>query len=53
MYGPLAYQPTYGMKPQNSASEEEQEKEEQLWKDSPWPQRNAAAFDVLNAFMER
>ena len=51
MYGPLAYTPRYGKRaaPGESADNEEEE----LYTDSPWPARNAAPFNVLNAFMER
>ena len=51
MYGALAYTPRYGKRP--NTEDEHAEREEELYKDSAWPARNAAAFDVLNAFMER
>ena len=53
MYGSNAYQPHYGLNRETSEAEEEALREEELWKDSPWPPRNAPAFDLLNAFMER
>ena len=43
----------YGMVREGSGDEAEILREEELWKDSPWPPRNAPAFDLLNAFMER
>ena len=51
MYGPHAYTPRYGLS--NKDQDEEDLTEEELTKDSPWPPRNAPAFDLLNAFMER
>ena len=56
MYGPAAYVPHYDRMQgaQNAQNEGDDEwDEEELWKDSPWPPRNAPAFDLLNAFMER
>ena len=50
MYGPQAYQPTYGATGGADNSDYEQE---ELTIDSPWPPRNAPAFDLVNAFMER
>ena len=52
MYGSQAFHPQYGTG-QNSEAEEEAAREEELWRDSPWPRRNAPAFGLLNAFMER
>ena len=51
MYGPYAYQPKYGKR--KGGEDEEDSGEEELWRDSPWPARNAPAFDLLNCFMER
>ena len=51
MYGSYAYQPKYGLS--RETTEAEEDPREELWKDSVWPRRNAAAFDLLNAFMER
>ena len=51
--GSNAFQPKYGAKPGTVEEAEEALKEEALWRDSVWPPRNAAAFDLLNAFMER
>ncbi|KAI0240669.1 Dynein beta chain, flagellar outer arm [Lamellibrachia satsuma] len=53
MYGPLAYTPCYGLDARAAIEDEEQIREEELWKDSPWPPRNAPAFQLLNSFMER
>ena len=52
MYGSQAFHPQYGTG-QNSEAEEEAAREEELWRDSPWPRRNAPAFGLLNVFMER
>ena len=51
MYGPQAYTPRYGLKDKDA--DDYDNTDEELTKDSPWPPRNAPAFDLLNAFMER
>ena len=53
MYGANAYQPRYGLRAGSAEDAEEALREEELWKESAWPPRNAPAFDLLNSFMER
>ena len=47
MYGPLAFTPRVDKEKHSSDEYEE------LYENSPWPARNAPAFNVLNSFMER
>ena len=51
MYGPGAYMAGRGLS--KVAHEDEEKKEEELQRQSPWPPRNAAPFNHLNSFMER
>eukprot|EP00116_Pleurobrachia_bachei_P002604 sb/3462866/ len=37
----------------NLGNQEAEEKDPNMWKNSPWPPRNAPAFGLLNGFMER
>ena len=50
MYGAQAYVPRYGLA---DDADDYDDTQEELTKDSPWPPRNAPAFDLLNSFMER
>ena len=37
----------------NIGNQEIEEKDPNMWKNSPWPPRNAPSFGLLNGFMER
>ena len=50
MYGAQAYVPRYGLA---DDADDYDDTQEELTKDSPWPPRNAPAFDLVNSFMER